>query len=645
MGADFMNHSFKIARGLLYISALYVVLVTKSTLFPFIVGKYAWFRGTVDLALLAFAFGLLFAEDGSETWERLKRTFQKPLAVAVSVFTAIFTLAGFFGVDPAMSFWSNFERGEGVLQMLHLFLFFVLLVALFTDKAHWQRFFGWVLAGGAFSFVYGFLAASGVSGFIGAKFSEVGFRFQASIGNPAYVAAFAIFMAFFAGYLLYARYRGRFLSAGAWALYAFLGLAAAVFLLAATRGAFVGLVIGAIVGVGYFVFTHRAWRRWFMIAAAALLLVVGSLVVLKDTLFVKAIPGSRIFDITLTAKTFEDRAIMWGIAVGGWKERPLLGWGPENYLQVFDRKLDPAYFKPAEGFGAWFDRAHSIYFDYLVETGALGFASFFGIFVLLIWMVFRRKPESPKSDESVVPRALMIGAIIAYLVQGIVLFDVLPIYYNLFALFAFGAFTLMPGTDVQKDSSSPWASSLAAATLAVFGVGSLVFGVYAPVAKARAYIGALQTVAEVNTVQGFEEHFRPALDHWSPIGQEEVVKYLASDIADLVAQGNQPEAGARALVEYIEPYLFQNNVRHLLMGGHFYYALWENYGQKPEDYARAKNYYERALLIGPELPPVLYALFDLTLHAGDNGRAREVGNEILRLWPDAENVRQALPGA
>ncbi len=632
---------FKIARGFLYLSALYVAIVTPSTLFPFIVGKYAWFRGTVDLALIAFALGLLFYDAKGEWGMRLKEVFRKPLVVAVGIFTLAFLLAGFFGVDPAMSFWSNFERGEGGIQLLHLFVFSMLLVALFRDEKEWRRFFVWALTGGALSILYGFFAAWDVPGFIGARFAESGFRFQASIGNPAYVAAMAIFLAFYVGYLLWSRYRTRlFVSVGAWALWGLLVFFGAAFILAATRGAFLGFLAGLLVGTGYFVFMHRAWRRWFVAGAIALVLTVGTMVFFKDSQFVKSIPGSRIFDISLTAETFQHRAIMWGMALEGWKERPLLGWGPENYIQVFDRKLDPAYFKPAEGFGAWFDRAHSIYFDYLAETGALGFLGFVGIFAVLGVHLFRREE---KMEESMLPRALIIGAIVAYLVQGIALFDVLPIYYNLFVVLAFSAFyfsspTLKPHASV----SLSFLRTFFGVILILLSAASLIFGVYAPVSRARAYIGALQTMSSVNSIEGFKAHFNPAIKHWSPVGGEEVVKFLGNDILNIIAGGNQDEQGARALVTYIEPYIFKDNVRHLILGGNLYKVLWEKYGKREDDYRRAEGYYAAAFRIGPGLPPVLYSLLDLALKGGEAEKAQAVGAEILRLWPDAADVVTAL---
>ena len=125
---------FKISKFFLYLVPLSVVIVSTSTLFPFIVGKYAFFRTTVGLALIFYLIGLLFNKQQlSIVNSQLSNVFKRPLVIAVSIFVFIFILAGFFGVDTANSFWSNFERGEGGLQLLSLWLFFILLILLFRE--------------------------------------------------------------------------------------------------------------------------------------------------------------------------------------------------------------------------------------------------------------------------------------------------------------------------------------------------------------------------------------------------------------------------------------------------------------------------------------------------------------------------------
>lgn len=433
---------------------LTVVIVTTSTLFPFIVGKYVFFRIVVDLALIFFLLGLLFDDRRSlAVYQRLRVLYRNPLVVAVTAFVAVFLIAGFFGVDPHFSFWSNFERGEGGIQMLHFYVFFMLLLLLFREEKDWRELFWWAIGGGVLMGFYGILAGGGTQGFVGARFSDADFRFQGSIGNPAYVAICVLFTSFYGLYLLATEYKKRFASLGALVILGALAFFIVIFLLAATRGAFVGLVAAVVAGLAYLGFTNKKWRKKFSVAAVAVVLTVGILVAFQGSPIVKKIPGSRIFDISTTAKTFEDRATMWKIAWDGFLDRPVLGWGPENYLYIFDADFNPAYFKPAEGFGAWFDRAHSVIFDYLAETGILGFLAYASMFLMFLYLFWKSHSDQHKSAEisinqrqpvetpvSPFVRALFLSIVTAYLVQGLVLFDVSVTYLNLFTVLAFATY-------------------------------------------------------------------------------------------------------------------------------------------------------------------------------------------------------------
>lgn len=435
------------------LTMLMVVIVTVSTLFPFIVGKYVFFRSIVDLALIFFLLGLLFDEKRAPRfWERLQRLYHNPLVLAVSAFVGIFLLAGFFGVDPHFSFWSNFERGEGGIQMLHFYIFFMLLLSLFREEKDWRELFWWALGGSVLMGIYGLLAGVGVHGFVGARFSDASFRFQGSIGNPAYVAIYVLFTSFYGLYLLSSEYRKKLTSPGALAIMGSLVFFAVIFLLAATRGAFLGLIAAIVVGLAYLGFTNKKWRKKFSITAGFVVIVVALLVAFQGSPVVKSIPGSRIFDITTAAKTFQDRATMWKIAWDGFVERPVLGWGPENFIHIFDRDFNTAYFKPAEGFGAWFDRAHSIIFDYLAETGVLGFLAYASMFVCFLYLFWssRRREGGPTPFE----RALFLAMLVAYLVQGLVLFDVSVTYINLFTVLAFAVYKFqIPSSKPQINSN------------------------------------------------------------------------------------------------------------------------------------------------------------------------------------------------
>ncbi len=163
---------------------------------------------------------------------------------------------------------------------------------------------------------------------------------------------------------------------------------------------------------------------------------------------------------------------------------------------------------------------------------------------------------------------------------------------------------------------------------------SLYLGALSPFVRGQAYISASRSLSSINTVQEFENQFERSLVFPSPIGKEEIVKFLGNDILSLVSRSDQPEAVARELTRFIEPHLFKNNVRHLLIGGQLYFVLWQNYGGNENDLATAERYFGKALAIGPKLPPVLFSIRDFYRASDQNEKADEIDALILQYWPD-----------
>lgn len=170
--------------------------------------------------------------------------------------------------------------------------------------------------------------------------------------------------------------------------------------------------------------------------------------------------------------------------------------------------------------------------------------------------------------------------------------------------------------------------------LIMFTVLSIWFGSVLPWRKARSYIQAIQALSNVKSVGEFEDTFNKSLLLASPVGQEEIVKFMGSDvIGNLVAQDN-PEGISRALVSFIEPYLFTDDIMHLLAGANLYSMLWQKY-QREEYLSKAEDYYKKVLVLGPKLPPVLYGLHNLYTSKGDKVKAGEMESIIKSYWPNA----------
>ncbi len=449
----------KLSKFFLYTSVLSILVVMTTTFFPFIGGKAYFFRISIELSLIFLLFWWGFESPDGHLWKRCKDMFQKPLFAAVSIFALVFVLASLFAFDPHAAFWSNYERGEGGFQMLHYYAFFFLLTFLFRERKEWERLFWVSVAAAVCMILYGIGAAvfvinpntgapSNPFGFVGPYASggklaaptfwdrlfhtDVG-RFQGSLGNPAYVAPYLMFSIFYLLWLWFSA-KGRTLFKRI--SYGTLGIFFIIFFfLSRTKGTFVGLVAAVFLFLLILAFEYRKFRKWLALLMVALALVFGLLVHYSNTNFVKNLPASRIFQLQVSDSSFQTRLWTWNSAWQGFKEKPILGWGPENFSAVFDKYFDPRHFIPGQNSETWFDYAHSIIFDYLSETGILGFLSFFSIFAVFYWELFKKF-----TGENKILKALLAALPFGYLVQGLALFNVFPIYINLFLFMAFACY-------------------------------------------------------------------------------------------------------------------------------------------------------------------------------------------------------------
>ena len=459
-GASFQ----KIAKWYLYIAVFCVIVVMDSIFFPFIGGKDWFFRLAVELSLI---FGLLwwaFEARPGEAEERVKSLFKKPLVLAMSAFALMVLLASLFALDVHAGFWSNFERGEGAFQMIHYWIFFVLLGLFLREEKEWRKLFGFSLVAAVLMILYGLLAIWGAPGFIG-PFAGGGApsggwvtqliqgRFEGSLGNPAYVAPYLLFAMFFAVYLWVTKRNkeqetGSKRNARNWGYGILIFVFLVFFILSQTRGAFIGLGAGVFALLVYFLFSkQRNLKKWSAIILLICIVLAGIGYAIRNLPAVSNLPEGRLLQLSLSDATAQTRFWVWGEAWQAFLARPVFGWGPENFTAAFDKYFNPNFFIPGQNTETWFDRAHSVFFDYLAETGILGLLAYLSMFVAFYIEFFRRrksKAENGTSPEGTLTHTLTNGFLfampIAYLVQGIAIFDVLPMYISLFMFLAFSNF-------------------------------------------------------------------------------------------------------------------------------------------------------------------------------------------------------------
>ena len=129
---------------------------------------------------------------------------------------------------------------------------------------------------------------------------------------------------------------------------------------------------------------------------------------------------SRFANISLSEGA--SRFMVWNMAWRGALERPILGWGQENFDVVFNKYYDPGMYSQE----AWFDHTHNTVFDWLISGGILGLTAYLLIFFTALVMLWRDK----RGVFSTVDKAILTGFFAAYFFQNLFVFDnVLPLFH------------------------------------------------------------------------------------------------------------------------------------------------------------------------------------------------------------------------
>jgi len=149
-------------------------------------------------------------------------------------------------------------------------------------------------------------------------------------------------------------------------------------------------------------------------------LLILSVIIVLASIALLFLPGNPIHEKFIELST-KSRPVNWEMAQKGFLERPLLGWGPENYTLVFTKFFNPCLFTPKCGGEIWFDRTHNIVFDTLVTTGVLGLLTYLGLFFSL-FLVLGKKYLKEKSI-GFWTFSIFIALPISYFIQNLTVFD------------------------------------------------------------------------------------------------------------------------------------------------------------------------------------------------------------------------------
>jgi len=396
----------------LFLILLTPFIVNNKFYFPFVAPKSLFFMGLTEIVFFLWLFLI---------WQNPQyRPKITSLLLVLILFIIVMSLSSIWGANFSHSFWSKFERMTGLLMWFHLFLFFLVLSSIFNSIIDWEKFFIFSILISSLISIIALLELAKVEGFI------ISPRQGASLGNTSFLGSYLLFNIFFGLWLIFQK------RDWLWKTF-FLTIIIASFL-AIFRSQAQAAFLSILGGGGLLFLLWLSFKTKFK-KLGKILLVSSSILVLFSLILV-FLPGNFIYNYL--EKFIKPRYINWEIAWQGFLQRPLLGWGLENYPLFFPKLFNPCFFVSECGKEIWFDRTHNIIFDTLFSLGILGFLSYLGIFIVFFYILIKKYFKEQLinfwtfSIFSVIP--------VAYFIQNLTVFDMVSSLVMFFSVLAFVSF-------------------------------------------------------------------------------------------------------------------------------------------------------------------------------------------------------------
>lgn len=399
----------QVVKLLIYITFLApLVVVPSSFIFPFIVPKILFLRSLITMMVSGYVLLLCV------NWEEYKPRLT-PVSVALLFFLFSFILSTIFGVDSYHSFWDNHERMLGLFTIFHYAAYFFVITAIFRTWDDWRWALRFFLMAGSICMFIGLLQIGNSQLLL----NQGNSRIASTLGNPIYVGGYGLFL-FFAAVLLFIKEKNLI-----WKIsLVFFGLLALIGLFySGTRGSMLGFFagLGAVLVGGVLLYRDNIkLRKGFGAGLVIMSLVLGVFYVNRASPWVRNIPTiGHLFNSSFFSGTGNSRLIAWKIAFESWKERPVFGWGPNNFFYAFNQHYNPKSLE--SGYGeTWFDNAHNILLNTLAVQGLFGLIAYLGVFIVAGISLWRGWVKNEVDSYIVV---LGSAFLLAHLVQNIFVFE------------------------------------------------------------------------------------------------------------------------------------------------------------------------------------------------------------------------------
>jgi O-antigen ligase/tetratricopeptide (TPR) repeat protein len=652
------------------------LIVANSFFFPFITGKNFTFRVIVEII---FAAWIILALTNKAYWPR-----RSWILYGFAAFVALIALADAFGAFPYKSFWSNYERMEGWVTLAHLLAYFLVAGTMLAKEKLWDAFFQTSLGVNLVAILYAMLQLKGLI-----TINQGGVRLDATFGNSTYLAVYSLFHIFIAALYVvkrnsvFSKFNNWYFALGfnagfivfvlphlsevtkqgmsgsmLWAFLMWLVINIALYLTVwakqerimyglililstvvlyntATRGAILGLIGGvgiAALIIAIFEKKYLIIRKTAIgILIAAVIVVVGFLG-MRNTNFVKNSPVlSRFATISPTETTTLSRFKLWNMAIEGFKQKPILGWGQENFNYVFNKNYNPQLYSQEQ----WFDRTHNVIFDWLIAGGLLGLLSYLLFFGSIIFYLWRAK----NNTFTITERGILTGLMVAYFIHNLFVFDNLTSYIMFVSIAAYVYY---------RTTSHLVAESKVIANNVVLPVTALalIIALYAinvrPILANRTLIEALSVQASAD-ITPMVNKFKEALAY-NTFGNSEIREQLLSRADQVIGSAQTQSIVGRDALLALATEEGKKQVERTPNDAR-YYVFYGTYLARTGNIPSALEYLTKAAELSPKKQSIIFALAGTYINSGDYVHAKEWLKKAYDAEPSYDAARMGYAAA
>jgi len=410
----------KILLGVVFLTPFF--LFKPYFFYPYVFPKVIIFQCLIVIIFVLFFYFYLYKR-------KLIKTDFTSISLCILLLGLGYFVSTLLGVDINRSFWGNHERMTGAFSLWHYILFYFLLSGVINNDKNWQNLIRLVL-------IIGFIII--ITGII-QRYSDISFLFLRKIdrsdsflGNPIYFGGFAVLLIFITGFGLQFE-NNRYWKIFAWIII-FLCILAVFF--SGSRGPFLALFVS----FGVFIVINIVGRfkkkyKILLIAAFLSLIILGIfLFISRKNVIIKEIPAlGKLLNTTLKSGTVYFRLLSWESSVDAWLERPIFGWGLNNFNIGFNSNF-PKEFNKYDLTQSWVDNAHNIFLNTLAEQGIFGFSIYFLLLIIILFNIFKAY-KNRKINLTLF--SLFITYFVAHLTQNLFIFENHSSYLMFFFMLGF----------------------------------------------------------------------------------------------------------------------------------------------------------------------------------------------------------------